>query len=856
MLKRLVLGTALGIGGISGLLFAADGATDKIEATETVKEAGVDTSVVTQEVEDLAARLAARAQEQGAKTPQQEAGVRSIMQLLRKGVELQQRMFAALPEDLRQQIERFFVDYADFVARIHAPHAVYKLGVEVQEMLEKQPAENTPESITLFYASLKRGMQALRAGHWGEMFDAINDRSKNNVREMLGDVFAGSVLGGANPMMAMTMGMGMSQPSEELEGEFFYDIQDLQSLVVVLHAATDDFKRLYPTCTAFEHFTKYIDAVANEDVQELARASFVYLEPIYTRVSRNLTLIQQRLYSLFQESIGSKPSSPAVISEEGAPLDRAAAEQTIKAIGDLLEMDEAKALYSSNPYFYWLNSLSRHEGSCTAYGFIKRRFKEKPVGKEYFQLFRLFAHAYDFSSRCLDIYKSEVSREATRVGRQSHWYDTNRLMPTLLNYALTSTVAANYFFKVQEVARNTLYHDVLMNKGSVSDIRTQMRAFVADYIGLIVAAPTALGMPLKGITVKNLFTQKAEELGAAWVYYFVFYNGLFNRNAFFRGPGGQPDAGTWSFWPTDFGVFKDALFGMIDHSVDFISLVAEATAYNHLDPDLMEDMEVASLGVVNPGAIRYVFKAFLPMLLLSPAGALLRLSPQDVEQHYELLNQAQDDALAMSPAGLYAEKTLVKYACGAAGYNLGYWVGNHIHEKLLAGAGFALHGLLKLGDNVGIGLGDSRQLLKVLQFTALQLAETGIEYIKLFLWPTPEMEQMMEPFVRAYLLEHGYLRVDHDKNAYREAVVNMVLTRLAIQGLIQHYDAAVYAREFKTNPTMETIDLICRKIAQDLKKHIVCMGAGKLGEWIAEHFGAQAYTAYGPITPRVRALFP
>lgn len=854
MLKRLVLGTALGIGGISGLLFAADGATDKIEATETVKGAGADASVVTQEVEDLATRLAARAEEQGPMTPQQEAGYRSVMQLLRKGVELQQRMFAALPEDLRHQIERFFVDYADFVARIHAPHAVYKLGIEIQELLEKNISEDTPESIILLHTSLKRSMEALRAGHWGEMFDAMNERSKTDVRNMLGDVFAGTVLGGANPMMAMTMGMGMAQPSEELEGEIYYDMQDLQGLVVALNGAAADFKRLYPENMAFEHFRQYITAIGNEDVQELARVSFVYLEPIYASVSRNLTIIQQRLYVLFQESIGSKSSSAPSISE-GAQIDRAAAEQTIKAIGDLLEMDEAKALYSSNPYFYWLNSLSRHEGSCTAYGFIKRRFKQQPVGKEYFQLFRLFAHAYDFSARCLDIYKSEVRREAKRGGRESHWYDTNRLMPTLLNYALTSTVAANYFFKVQEVARNSLYHDVLMSKGAVSDIRTQMRAFVADYIGLIVAAPTALGMPLKGITVKNLLTQKAEELGAAWVYYFVFYNGLFNRNAFFRGPGGQPDAGTWSFWPAEFGVFKKALFGMIDHSVEFISLVAEASAYNYLDPDLMEDMEVASLGVVNPGAIRYVFKAFLPMLLLSPAGALLRLSPQDVGKHYALPSQARAAALGMSPAALYAEKTLVKYACGAAGYNLGYWVGNRTHEKILSGASFAMHGLLKLGDKVGIGLGDSQQLLKVLQFTALQLAETGIDYIKLFLWPTPEMEQMMEPFVRAYLLEHGYLRVDHDKNAYREAVVNMVLTRLAIQGLIQHYDAAVYAREFKTNPTMETVDLICRKIAHDLKKHIVCMGAGKLGEWIAEHFGAKAYDDYGPITPRVRALF-
>lgn len=875
---------AMGLVFTSAVLSGENGLPEKVSVVGQQEVSSVEaTDGIATELQGLTKLLTERVAADDAAL-QQSPGVKSLLQLLKAGLEVQKNMTDALPQDLRTRIERFFAQYSDFVARVHAPHAIYKLGIDIQKNLGTVVKEGEAPSLTALRDVFQYGMGALHTGLWGEMFDTMNIKHKTDVREMLGDVFAGAVLGGHNPLMGVAIGgnpknaraQDMADADFDDEEEDFYDLIDLKELVDALHAADADFKAAFPACDAFTYFTQYVEAVATEDVHALANVAFVYLEPIYLATTRELFDIQEKLFTLFEESIGQAPTATAP-TFDGAEGKRDHAARVMDAMDGVLNQEQSQMLYSKNPYFYWLSSLKRHEGSCTAYAFIKRRFKKEGVGKEYFQLFRLFAHAYTFTHHCLDIYHNEVDRvvniderrmDAAKKGKNAEissvsMFNKFHLVPTLLNYALTSTVAANYFFKVQEVARNSVYYDALMNKGSITDMRTQARAFVADYIGIAAAAPTLSGSPLKGIAVRSHLRNKVEKLAASWVYYHVFYNGLFNRNAFFRGKDAkgndQPDKGTVSLWPTDFRAFRRALLGTIDYSVDFLSLVAEASCYHNLNPEIVADVNDATLGVVNPGAIRYVFRAFLPMLMMGPAGSLLKLSPVSIESYFygEELDWYQDTAQehGMSTAGLYAERALFDYAVGELGYNTGYWIGNVFHKEIWSGAGKVFRGLIKAGDAIGIGMGDSQEMADVMEFAGMRVADMAVDYVKMFLWPSAEMEQMMEPFVRGYLLEHGYLGVDDDKGAYREAVVNMVLSQLALQGLIKRYDAAIYAREFKKNPTMDTVDVICRKIAQDFKQHLVCMGTGKLGRVLVEWAGDKAYMKYGPITPRVRKLF-
>ena len=876
MLKQFIV--ALGFGFILSvsMLSAQDGNAGLVPQEEA-QSATV--SPVTQEAADITAKLTAREAEVAGNQKQSD-GIRALLKLLTAGMETQQRMLAALPSELRVQVEHFFAQHKEFVARIHAPHAITTLGLELQKLLGDCVVEGESPLISNLRRHLHEGIQGLYGGHWGEMFDVMTKKQQTDVREMLGDVFAGTVIGGGSMMPGVK---ARNDESEEDEEEL-YDIDNLRCLAEALVSAQEDFKKCYPTCTAFDHFNRYVQAVANENIHAMAQAAFMYLEPMYLSVTKELFDIQVTLYELFMSSMKGKTAVPA----EVAVVDnKPQIEATLASIDALLNQEDGQTLYSSNPYYYWLSTLKRHEGSCTSYAFIKKRFKQEGIGKEYFQLFRLFAHAYTFSHHCLDIYHEE----AEGVGGYGSW-DTKRLVPTLLNYAFTSTVAANYFFNVQKIARNNICYDVFTQKGAIADMRTQMRALVADYIGIAAAAPVLYGSPLYGRRIQTHLGEEVEKFAASWVYYQIFYSNFFNRNAFLK-PDGKSDTGSWSLWPAEFGPFQKGLLSTIDESARFMCRIAEATCYNKMNPDLMEDIETATLGIVNPGAIRYVAKAFLPMMLLSDFGAILGLPSGAIEDHYALLSPFVKDQAGnerpnprlkgMSPEGYFAERELYRYACRSVGYTAGYWVSGYIHEELFDAAGSALNGLLSLGDKIGLGLGDSHEMVGIFKHAAPNAVEMMIDTVKLVLWPSAELEQAMKPFLRGFLLESGYLDFDHDENAYREAVVNMTLTQLAIRGFVSHYDAAVYARSFKREPTMVKVDEICRRIGKSLKKQLVCMGAGKATEWLTEKLGDVAYKGFtwdgkvlgyhllgenadgekrsiklkgaGPFTPKVRALF-
>ncbi|MBM3886379.1 hypothetical protein FJ364_00475 [Candidatus Dependentiae bacterium] len=820
--------------------------------------------------QDLLNSLINKVDEKDQNTP----GIQHLFRLLQAGAMREQKMREALSPALRSRIDAVMVHYSDFVARVHIPHAIYKVGSTVLlELGKAQDGES--ENIAALRSLLNESLEALRQGSWGVMFDTLNKNYKNEVRELLGDFFAGTITGSSGVNSGLP---GMTRPSQE-DDRVTYTTDDLSQLALALAVAEADFKKKQSVIqedqkTLFDLFKRYLDALLKEDLHELSRVSFDYLEPEYLALTKELFGLQEELWALFEQSTARALSA--------APTEREAyVAHVIEKMDVSLNDMHQQMLYADNPYYYWLIQLKQKEGSCTAYSFIKRRFKKEGIKKDFFQFFKLFAHAYSFATNFLDIYQEEAQ------DHEIEWYDKRRVMPTLFNYALTSTVAANYFFNVQDVARNSMYYEALLTKGSVSDERSLLKAFVIDYIGMAAAAPTLLGKPLWGLTMKTRFRKKFERFAASWGYYYVFYNGLFNRNAFFSAEG-KSDRGEVALWPAEFSVFRSAMFDIIDEGVDFISLVAESSCYNLFDPEKIADLDDMTLGLVNPGALRYVVKAFLPMLLLSPIGSLLRGSNMlevdwegAVGDEYNLIdpvkviaNEALSDnnkkkkkyspaqiyaaTQGFSPAAFYAEKTLVLYACGALGYNTGFMIGDYFHDNVLSGAEKALRGVCKFFDTVGIGMGDAEVTMNTLQFSATlvttQIIAQAADLIKMLLWPTPEMEQAFEPFIRGFLLDSGYLKINHDKRAYREALLNMLLSRIARLGFISHYDAAVYVKEFKQHPTVETIDVICEKVLEDAKYNAVSMCTGLVGQQVAGIVGKQLYNHYGPIIPKVSRL--
>jgi hypothetical protein len=778
--------------------------------------------------------------------------LKNLFAIIQVELAKQQKMVSALTPELRQRMEELAAQHADFVAKVHAPDAMYKLGADILTMLG-EPVDGEPASITHVRKVLAQDLELLRAGIWGAMFDSLTKNYKTDVRDMLGDMFSGLVAGGTNsaPMLGLVGGMN---PAEDQAVQEPYSMEELAELAAALAAAEVEFKQGRENVAAFDHFKKYVDALVAEDIHKLALAAFAYLEPEYLLLAKELYSVQEQLLLLFDESTARAVIVDPTLTKE------ARLEQAITRMKDLLDDEQSIRLYSDNPYFYWLTQLKNQENGIATYATIKRRFNTAGISQDYFQFFRLFAHSYTFVNHFFDFYQDEA-RSAGVASR----FDIRRVVPTLMNFAITSSAAATYFFNVREVARNTTYYGAILEKGCMNQPeRLDIQAMMAECISIAAAAPTFAGSPLFGIEMQTRMKKNALHLGAAWAYYYIFYNGLFNRNGFFR-PDNKPDAGEMSLWPMEFGGFRDAFMSTLSESVDYLSYIAEVACYNKLNPEIVADVDDFTFGLINPAALRHVTRAFLPMALLSPVGSVLRGNmdqaawDKEIRETFGLHSAAYAAGKGMSPAGLYAENRLVRYACSTVGYNAGYWVGDYFNDEISSGVKKALRGACKVGSMIGIGMDDNAEVLARIEKHSLKavqdITDVAIKMLKMLLWAPPAAEQTLEPVIRGYLMEYGYLDINDDKNAYREAVVKMVLMRLAISGVTTHYNATIYSRMFKKEPTQASIDIICGKLVTDAKKHLVSMGVGFFGQWLLGAVGNELHKQYGPITPKVRALF-
>lgn len=798
---------------------------------------------VAQELEALAMVLSDQGGDDAAEA-RRAASIQQLIELLTRGAAAQKNMRAALPEELAKKIDLFFKEHTDFIASIHAPHALFALGEKLAALLGSDAISAEDEAIAALRPALQEALDTMRLGLWTKMFAGMTAKFRQDAVVMLGNLFAAPILGHDTSFSANFMRKQKNSPVEA--SPTTYTEKDLLFFYELLIKAEAAIAQTYPEYTDFVHLKNYLKALVDQDINALANAAFIYVDPIHAAISEKLVDLQAELYTGFIESIR-QPGADA----EGSAVQPAkiASHAAGQAVDTLLQEENSALVYGDNPYYYWLTAIKQHEGSCVSYSFMKKRFKKQGIDKEYFQLFRLYGYAYNFVADCLAVHTEDVRHQAALRGQQSSMFDENRLVPSLLNLALTSTVAANYFFNVQSVARNAVYYDAITTEGGLNDMGLQMRAFVADYIGIAAAAPTLYGAPLYGREMRSYLGQYSQKCAASWTYYMIFYSGLFNRANFFGDMRGV-DA-----WPVNFAPFRTSFMQVLNYSVDFLSLVAEVSCYQKINPELLDGVDSYTCGLVRPGAIRYVTRAFLPMLLASPAGnRFLGFTAQHIRQSYGLATEADAQAKGMSSFGLYAEQTMVDYAAGSLGRDFFSWVGYEYSDAILSGAGYLGGGIAKVFDAVGLGFGDHDQMVNVACFVGVQVMNQSFNFLRSFLWD-PELVESVKPFMRGYLLERGYLSINHTDDEYRASIVKMMLTQLAYSGFLNHYDAAVYARFFKKEQSIEALQVIYSEIAKDAKKRVVSMGLGFVGEHGTRMAARAAHDHWGPITPKIRGLF-
>ena len=508
--------------------------------------------------------------------------------------------------------------------------------------------------------------------------------------------------------------------------------------------------------------------------------------------------------------------------------------------------------------------------------------------------------------------KQNLQKELNNA--QISLFDYRMITPWFVDCAFTGAFAANYFFKMQAVAQNANAYGTLLQKGSLQDMGVHARVAIGDYIGIAAAGaifmgdpvgaqrPIASGMRLVN-NVRNMpdLFKLVSHFGISWAYYHIFYNGLFNRNATLKGfvnnqnqfiPG-SPDAGTANLWPAEYPVFNKAMLSTVDYGFKIISTIAIGAVYKNIDPAFIKGCDTATLGLINPGAIYHVLHAFQPIMLLSQMGSVLRgsMSRNDwqnlIIKHYNFfLTDEHGDFLTkdehglptqnfisekdgMSYASIYLERSLFIYGCSMLGYNAGAFIGDSFYNEILAGTKGTLKGLGWCCDKIGLGKGDSASLIDKVYSSVdntVVIAMEGLaQLLHLVLWPSPEIEPIIESSLRAMLLENRLLAPNHSKQEYREAIVTMILMNLMISGFVNYADAAGYIQQFRAMPTRKTLESICEGVLDNVKHKLLSMGTGSLTQFFTYRLAQAVYdkptlfgvknNLQGPLTPKIMRGF-
>ncbi len=810
-----------------------------------------------------------------------------IAQLLRffgKDTNCHPKMLAAVDADIRQRIEDFEKQHGQFVACVHFAHAIHSLSGDIlEEVKQDQAYVDLAKLLNVWIYCLQRGLV-------GKIFEDESVAYRLEIRGLIGDFFGGLIIHpesmshafdlGGLPFGNGSQGQALAVPnSQELQAAKGKVREILQELVNALRVAESDLViqkgESSPFIKKFHYLLRYLTALSSSDLHGLAQTTFDYLEPDYVFLHKSLVALQEDLLEHFYASTGGVLVPPSgageVLLEEKTSAEQPSNEPKSDAAKDLskqengnwskrlsrvrddvewvIEQVAVTADFYQNPYFYFLERLKNYQGGYAAYSMMKNKFPEEAHSKDFFDFFKMYAYAYDYARNFLSIYDSE----AERCGKG--FFSSYRITPMLLNYAFTASIAARYFFSnVRNLSRESLVHQTMLSPKGLEEQSLELRCLLGEYVAYAIVVPAAIGLPNLQLLPQRLdIKEQCLKLSASWLYYHFFYNSLFKRNTFF----GHTEAGQWELVPKDWTHFREVYLTTIDKSVAFMGQIITSLSYSKISPEVLANLSDLSGGLIKPTAMLYVMQAFLPMMLLSPVGNFMGLSDAGVREHYKLLpDAAAQRRYGMSAAGHRADLTLFMYVCSTLGYTVGHCIGGAFHNEIISGVGSVLGSLGRGCAALGLGFDDDEEaVLDELKFKGniflLILPTIVSSGLRMALNPPPGIK----PFFQACLLRQGYVSAADDEREYKEAMMNMVLTQLALYGFMPFYEASLLARKFKAVPTEQTIDEIIAYVMAHAKKGAVSVGVGMIGREIGGWAGQCVHNAYGPITPRVKRIY-
>ncbi len=475
-------------------------------------------------------------------------------------------------------------------------------------------------------------------------------------------------------------------------------------------------------------------------------------------------------------------------------------------------------------------------------------------------LFNLISYSFGFYENLFKLYKLDNNGESFRG-----W---------MLDKGLRSALATWHFFMQKADFSNGLLFNTIQGNAPMAALTPMQllmhNAILAPFSLFIFVNPNFWNKKIHG---------SVRELGkvlSVWVYYHVFHCRLFNEAQDGETSFCCQEGGT--VWPAEYKHLRSAIFSALNEGQRYVFDEIHQYIRFNVYPQKIEQVERATMGIIKPELLGYIFETFLPIIMLSQKelvdhvarykrtdfydgrfaglvrGYYLRSNPSAGNiADMNIIYDHYADRPELNIEAYYVECRLISYLCSSIGSHWGRFFARKYQNSLSAAFAKGAEKTVKFCAKIGL---ISQETAALVHDAKNEFNEGMEEFIGVFkelfkgvFMPGSPVRAMVVPLLE----RRGDIanKDNADSLAVTREVLNLIVEKLAQFSFISYVDGNYIKEAFEKDHS--NTDVLVDKIVEAVRANTIAWVGGQFGSWVMTSFvGMPIMRNYGPFYPKVQ----
>jgi hypothetical protein len=749
-------------------------------------------------------------------------------QSAKKRVEMHEK----LPEELRDDIDSVSEIYKSFISKMNALESLLFLSDKALEVVQFKKELSSVENLGKPLKGLHRII--------------VDGRLHCFIKERFG--------GNASPMSFLAGGaMGIGKMLGNLVGKE----EDQETRDISEGSLEEDIKLIISSLDNFAEAPGFDED--GDVIKPIVKSIKIALQAILDKDGDVLVdLMMERVVPAL-ESVSTR------LSEIDEKCEDVSLELKKKREG-LSDGEELKIIEGSvEAIKYFLNEdVRKYQRTLRTFKSIYKSSRRKT--SNFNSIFKFIAYSYGACQGFFDFYMEDIRCQKRRTGAKGFaFYDGGKaitpvagmkvsdfcdivsvfdkqwLVPQLLNYGLSSSMALWYYFNSLGESTSGIMSGIASGDASVEELQST-QVLVYQVIAAAMASPIIIN-PSFWYKRPHRLVSSAGRMLQAFVYYHLFHCGAFGQNM--DDNGGSLDR---KMWPNDYVHIKNSILGILGETNLFVSDLILQAIWKSSDPQVLEKLENYSLNIVRPEAIKPILDVLTKVVLLEKFGVVESIVSYDKEDVFPgcagFINYCKDKNANVGAA--YAEYKAVEYIASSVGEYCGNAVAREYRKPIwefVSGAGELIFDSLET-----VGIVDKESRSGISDFGEDLKSEIGLytyaikEFSKEVFRQGSPVKRLIVPF----LLEHGFISEEEaeDNLAVNKSIMYLIFTTLATYRFLPWKDAFKFIE--LSNVSEVSLDRIADEAINVICKNLVGIFGGHVGSFLMGKLASSIWVNHGP----------